>query len=115
MRNRRIALFQSSDLVLRVIQKFLLSEGVRATLTFRKDRKRNNLGYVLRQWQLHVVDKPSVEKTLWAVRPYVVVKKQRVEDLWRYLRLYPRLSNQVTGGLSTITERHISRKRRQLT
>src|SRR6185437_2744100 len=90
-RNRRINLFQKDRRVLDTIHTFLQGEEVIATLGCRSGRQHNNLGYLDVQHCLRIVDKPSVEKFLRHVRPYVVVKKQLVEDLWRYLRIYPRL------------------------
>ena len=112
MRNRRVVLFQSTSTVLMSIKQFLESEGLVTSFHKRQDRTHNNLGYILCQYQLVVSHKPSVSKFLWGVRPYTIVKKQRVEDLWRYLRMFPVLSNHVTGGLAAITSRHVSRRNR---
>lgn len=109
-RNRKVALFQKEPEVLIAIKAFLDSEGVISTLHRRKDRTHNNLGYILEQHQLVISDRPSVEKFLLSIRPYSVVKKQLVEDVWRYCKLFRRLSNKVTGGLSRITDKHVSRR-----
>lgn len=111
VRQGHVTIFQKEKRVLEKIQKFLAEQGVYSTLHHRQDRKHNNLGYVLAQWQLCVRRRQSVRMFLGGIRPYAIVKKQRIEDLWRFLTIYPGLPNTVTGSLSTITDKHISRVR----
>lgn len=111
-RARNVTLFQKDPTVLNAIREFLSGQGITAIIYVRKERVHNNLGYLAIQHQLRVSDKAHVAEFLWQVRPYVIVKKQLVEDVWRYLKIYPKMTNKMTGALSRITDKHVSRTRK---
>jgi len=89
--NSTLTLCQSGERgreVLVAIKAFLGEHGIPSYLS---DRKASDGPIMTRQalWYLRVVGRKNLLKLLPAIRPYVIVKKQIVEDTYRFWILNP--------------------------
>ena len=74
--------------ICREVQQFLVAQGYRASVVSSRYSRRSTpsmMHYVL------VQEKRSVQAVCHALLPFVRIKKIEVQDVWRFLLLYPPL------------------------
>lgn len=84
----RVHINQSGDVghkLLEEIAGFLRARGIRSNITSTKPKRGRTI------WAVQISSRESVERFLRAVRPYVRVKKQVVEDTLRFFAAFPPL------------------------
>jgi LAGLIDADG DNA endonuclease family protein len=74
------------------MKAFLERQNIRSGIS--KKRDKTGVQYL----SISALD--HVRSFLAAVRPYVIVKKQVTEDTWRYLTMWPMLSNHVRSKMA---------------
>ena len=92
----QVCIYQSDQLVLLRIQRFLAAHGIHSHVR-KENRMRKGLQRVISKKDQYILDfsrKQSVTIFLRSIRPYAVVKKQIIEDCIRYLILFPAMTKQ---------------------
>lgn len=88
-------IYQQNIVVLERIQHFLEDHGIASTIV-----RPVRTGFAGRQQYGLNIRLTTIEKFLVGVRPYVIVKKQLVEDCWRYLKVFPTMTPKMRGWLA---------------
>ena len=82
------AIAQKDRRPLKQIQEFLAEHGIFTTIgnPIRRDQV----------WYLKIMRKEALKQLLLGIRPWVIVKKQLTEDIWRFLVLFPAMLKSTT-------------------
>lgn len=99
LRGRRIAIYQRDDGCLKTIAQWLMEHEVKCKVDIRKTPRKTNFLVIGQESCLRISDFRSTYRFLREIRPYVIVKKQKVEDLWRFYTMYPKLDVSTVGRL----------------
>lgn len=91
-------MYQQNPHALCVIRDFLANQGIGTTIV--TTRRGGFAGHPMNALNIPI---RSIPAFLAGVRPYVLVKKQLVEDIARYLALYPAMTGRERGMLARET------------
>ena len=90
-RTPAVTMTQTNEVVLRKIQGFLGTVGIKSSMYGYKPYRSSTHNFV---WKLSIRSKESTEKFLHGVIPYLCVKKVVAQDVQRFVQLYPKMTPQ---------------------
>lgn len=99
VRGPRICIYQRGSEDLEIIGQWLREHEVQCAVRCRKTSRKTNFLVISQESTLRISGMKNIRRFLREVRPYALFKKQKVEDLWRFLTVYPPVDVTTVGKL----------------